>query len=77
MMIRAWPRVMALAWKGRSKVGVGGKEIQTFVYKIEKQASLVTQWLRIHLPMQGTRVRTLVQEDPTCCGTTKPVHHNC
>ena len=38
--------------------------------------SLVVQWLRIHLPMQGTQVRSLVQEDPTCCGATKPVHHN-
>ena len=26
--------------------------------------------------MQGTRVRALVQEDPTCRGATKPVHHN-
>ena len=26
--------------------------------------------------MQGTRVRTLVQEDPTCHGATKPVSHN-
>ena len=39
-------------------------------------ASLVVQWLRICLPMQGTRVRALVQEDPTCCKATKPVHHN-
>ena len=37
---------------------------------------LVAQWLRIHLPMQGTRVRALVGEDPTCRGATKPVHHN-
>ena len=29
-------------------------------------ASLVAQWLRICLPMQGTRVRALGQEDPTC-----------
>ena len=29
--------------------------------------------VRIHLPMQGTRVRTLVREDPTCRGATKPV----
>ena len=36
----------------------------------------MVQWLRIHLPMQGTRVRALVQEDPTCHGATKPVHHN-
>ena len=40
------------------------------------QASLVAQWLRIRLPMQGTRVRALVREDPTCRGATKPVHHN-
>ena len=38
--------------------------------------SLVAQWLRICLPMQGTRVRALVWEDPTCCGATKPVCHN-
>ena len=40
-------------------------------------ASLVAQWLRIHLPRQGTRVRALVQEDPTCGRATKPVCHNC
>ena len=38
--------------------------------------SLVAQWLRIRLPMQRTPVRALVQEDPTCRGATKPVHHN-
>ena len=26
--------------------------------------------------MQGTRVRALVREDPTCRGAAKPVHHN-
>ena len=40
------------------------------------RASLVAQWLRIRLPMQGTRVRALVWEDPTCRGATRPVHHN-
>ena len=39
-------------------------------------ASLVVQWLRICLSMQGTWVRALVWEDPTCHGTTKPMHHN-
>ena len=34
--------------------------------------SLVAQWLRVHLPMQGTRIRALVREDPTCRGATKP-----
>ena len=28
-------------------------------------------------PMQDTRVRSLVWEDPTCQGATKPGHHNC
>ncbi|KAJ8798250.1 hypothetical protein J1605_001375 [Eschrichtius robustus] len=40
------------------------------------RASLVAQWLRIRLPIQGTRVQALVQEDPTCHGATKPVRHN-
>ena len=44
--------------------------------KKKKGSFLVAQWLRIHLPMQGTQVRALVQEDPTCRGATKPVHHN-
>ena len=43
----------------------------------EERASLVAQWLGICLPMQGTRVRALVWEDPTCRGATKPVSHNC
>ena len=40
------------------------------------RASLVAQWLRICLPMQGTRVRALVWEDPTCREATRPVSHN-
>ena len=31
---------------------------------------------RIHLPVQGTRVGSLVWEDPTCCRTAKSMHHN-
>ena len=40
------------------------------------RTSLVARWLRIRLPMQGTRVRALVRENPTCHGATKPVRHN-
>ena len=40
------------------------------------RASLVAQWLRICLPMQGTWVQSLVREDPTGHEATKPVHHN-
>ena len=46
---------------------------------IKKQplrASLMAQWLRVCLPMQGTQVRALVWEDPTCRGATGPVSHN-
>ena len=49
------------------------------LYEVKRQTpgtSLVAQWLRIRLPMQGTRVRALVREDPTCCGATKPMRHN-
>ena len=34
------------------------------------------QWLRIRLPMQGTRVRALVCKDPTGRRATKPVRHD-
>ena len=34
--------------------------------------SLVAQWLRIRLPMQGTQIWSLVQEDPTCRRTHVP-----
>ena len=44
--------------------------------KLVVWASLVAQWIRICLPMQGTQVHSLVQEDPTCHGATKPVCHN-
>ena len=44
--------------------------------KQETGTALVAQWLRIRLPMHGTRVQALVWEDPTCHGATKPVHHN-
>ena len=41
------------------------------------RASLVAQWLGVRLPMQGTRVRALVREDPACCGAAKPLNHSC
>ena len=35
------------------------------------------QWLRIHLPLQGTWTQSLVREDAMCRGATKRVHHKC
>ena len=34
----------------------------------------MVQWLRIHLAMQGTWVRPLVQDDSTCYRAAKPDH---
>ena len=34
----------------------------------------MVQWLRICLPNQATQVQSLVWEDPTCCGASKPLH---
>ena len=36
------------------------------------RTSQVVQWIRVPLPMQGTWVQSLVWEDSTSCGTTKP-----
>ena len=36
----------------------------------------MAQWLRVHLPLQGTQVQPLVQEDPTCHRAAKPTSHN-
>ena len=35
----------------------------------------MAQWSRIHLPMQETWVWSLIREDPTCHGATKPMCH--
>ena len=47
-------------------------------YKMQwDRTSLVVEWRRVHLPMQGTWVQFLVQEEPTChCRVTKHVNHN-
>ena len=45
------------------------------IYIIYFRASLVAHWLGVRLPMQGTRVRAPVWEDPTCRGAAGPVSH--
>ena len=39
-------------------------------------ASLVAQWWTICLPMQETRIWSVVQEDSTCLEATTPMSHN-
>ena len=54
-----------------------GIDPYTLLYlKYITRVSLVAQWLRTRLPMQRTRVRALVWEDPICHGATKSVRHN-
>ena len=59
--------------KNKTKHQTSSAKVKT---KTKCRASLLAQWLRIRLPMQGTRVRALVWEDPTCHGATRPVSHN-
>ena len=68
-----------LRWGGDGGVlnwAIGIDMYKVMCIKLMTGASLVVQWLRIRLPMQGTRVRALVREDPTCRGATKPSSHN-
>ena len=53
------------------------KIFEEIIVKNFPRASLVAQWLGVCLLMQGTRVRALVWEDPTCRGAAGPVSHNC
>ena len=65
------------AWGSHAWHGFQTKKKQRqWHQKILTWTSLVAQWLGVCLPMQGTWVRSLVQEDPTCRGATEPVHHN-
>ena len=56
----------------------GGRKHCTYREAMIKtdRTSPVVQWVGICLPMQGTRIQSLIWEDSTCCGTTKPQRHN-
>ena len=66
-----------VSWKSQGTYNTNYQYVCLFVFlKRSYGTSLVVQWLRICLPMQGTRVRALVWEDPTCRGATRPMSHN-
>ena len=46
------------------------------IIKFTSWTSLVVWWIRLHLPMQGTQVPSLVRGDPTCLRATQPVCHS-
>ena len=60
----------------REKLSLRSQKPRNCPFKMKGGNSLMAQWLRIRLPVQGTRVQSLIQEDPTCRGATKPVRHN-
>ena len=45
-------------------------------FKLAGGTSLVVQWLRINLLMQGSQVPSLAREYSICCKATKPVCHS-
>ena len=71
----AWPkamrRVQELVMKKKKKVQ---DLVADYFSEKEKSGPPGGPVVKNCLPMQGTQVRSLVQEDPICCGTTK--HHN-
>lgn len=42
----------------------------------QSKTSLMVQWVRIHLPLQGTQDQYLVWEDSTCRTAAKPACYN-
>ena len=67
-----------------SSLGVGSDGVSilmaskplTAINRRGSRTSLMVQGLGICLPMQVIWVQSLVQEDPTCRGATKPVCRN-
>ena len=57
---------------GQSK----GKLSWSLPFKDNGRASVVVQWLGIHLPMQETQVQSLDLGRSHVHGATKSVHHN-
>ena len=52
------------------------KKLCTAIETIFRNEKMDLRWIRICLSMQGTWVPSLVWEDPTCHGATKPMNHN-
>ena len=76
LFISAQNRAALVPWSSSPWTCLSLLQVIKEIIKHNRRASLVVQWLRICLPVQGTRVRALVWEDPTCHGAAGPVSHN-
>ena len=56
-----------VSWR---KISVLTTKLDLQLKNIELQAPLLVQWLRIHLPVQGTRAQSLIWEDPPMAQST-------
>ena len=72
------PLIYFMVWPWPWPLCTGWSLLWAELYPIQLHAeiSLVVQWQRICLPMQGTLVWSLVLEDSTLHWATKPVDHN-
>ena len=70
------PECAAFSSRQPALRNLGSQLLYTATVKTCDDQSLVVQWMRLHLPTQGTRVQSPVQEDSTCLRTTKPMCHN-
>ena len=62
--------------KKKSKQIILKNNWPTYFEKYQYQASLMVQWLKIHLPIPGTWVLSLLQDNPTCHVAAKLECHN-
>ena len=78
-VVAKWLGLCTFIAGGAGSIPGWGTKISQAVRPKKKKAYrayLVAQWVGVRLPVQGTRVRALVWEDPTCRGATSPVRHN-
>ena len=69
----AWTTLtQAPCWQRSKSTQTGWRLPTVYRKKFPSRTFLVVQWLRISLPIEETRVPSLVRENPTCRGATKP-----